>query len=100
MQRRTELQWRELFAEHESSGMTAAVFCRERDLRASHFSVRRKQLLAKEANTSTPSFIPVALSGRNASMMIEFHWGDTLQLRVPTSISPRWLAEFVQHLRA
>ena len=100
MKRRTEAQWRELFAEHESSGLTAAAFCRERELCARHFSVRRKQLLAKEADVSTPSFIPVAIPGRGVSMMIELHWGDTVQLRVPTSVSPHWLAEFVQHLRA
>ncbi len=100
MERRTEAQWRELFAEHESSGMTAAEFCRERGLCSSHFSVRRKQLLAKEADASTPSFVPVALSGRGTTMMIELHWGDALQLRMPTSVSPDWLADFIHRLRA
>jgi len=76
MQRRTELQWHELFAEYESGGLTAAAFCWERDLCVSHFSVRRKQLLAKEADVTAPSFIPVELSGRGVSMMIELHWGN------------------------
>ncbi len=101
MKRRTEVQWRELFAEHESRGLTAAAFCRERGLCSSHFSTRRKQLLVKEADVSTastPSFIPVVVSGRATTMMIELHWGNAYQLRVPTSVSPDWLATFIHQL--
>ncbi len=103
MKRRTEAQWCELFAEHKSSGLTAAAFCRERGLCSSHFSTRRKQLLAKEADVSTnstPSFIPVAVSARATTSMIELHWGNAYQLCVPTSVSPDWLAAFIHQLAA
>lgn len=37
-------EWRELFTQQEASGLSAVVFCREKDLCPKHFSVRRKQL--------------------------------------------------------
>ncbi len=64
MKRRTEAQWRELFAEHEDSEMTAAAFCRERGLNSNYFSLRRKRLLEKAPGSSAPSFVPVAVTVR------------------------------------
>jgi len=44
MVRRSEADWQALFAEHESSGLTAAEFCRRRSVCQKHFSVRKRQL--------------------------------------------------------
>lgn len=104
MKRRTEAQWRALFAEQASSGMTAAAFCRERGLCPKYFGLRRKQLLGAEgaeaAKVATSSFVPVTVAGSFAPSMIEVHCGDALRLHLPVSVSPRWLAELVQQLRS
>ena len=104
MKRRSEAQWRALFAEHASSGMTAAAFCRERGLCPKYFGLRRKQLLGdKEAvalKAAMSSFVPVAVAGTSAASMIEVCCGDALRVHVPVSVSPRWLAELVQQLRS
>ena len=42
--RRSKEEWRRLFAEHESSGLTAAAFCREHSLCPKYFSLRKRQL--------------------------------------------------------
>jgi len=44
MVKRSKADWRVLFQEHESSGLTAAEFCRRQSLCPKHFSVRKRQL--------------------------------------------------------
>ena len=100
MKRRTEDQWRTLFTEQASSGLTVEAFCKERELNPSYFSFRRKQLSDQHENGAAPSFVPVTVTGQGNTMMIELHLSKVLQLRVPTTVSPHWLAELVQQLRA
>ena len=100
MKKRTEAQWRALFTEQASSGLTIEAFCKGRDLNPSYFSFRRKQLSGHPKDGAARSFVPVAVTGQSNTMMIELHLGEALQLRVPTTVSPHWLAELVQHLRA
>jgi len=52
--RRSKEEWRRLFAAHESSGLTAAAFCRDHSLCPKYFSIRKRQL-----DESTESFITV-----------------------------------------
>lgn len=44
MKKYTEEQWQELFARHDTSGVSAAEYCQQNDLCPKYFSVRRKQL--------------------------------------------------------
>lgn len=44
MVKRTKEEWRGLFAEHASSGMTERGFCLDRGLCPKYFHVRKKQL--------------------------------------------------------
>lgn len=44
MKRHTKEQWQELFAQHDTSGVSAAEFCQQNDLCPKYFSLRRKQL--------------------------------------------------------
>ena len=44
MARRTKEQWRALIEAQQSSGLTAAEFCRQHDIDAKYFSLRRRQL--------------------------------------------------------
>ena len=100
MKRRTEAQWRALFTEHASSGLTVEAFCKRRALNPSYFSSRRKQLSGRSREGASSTFVPVVIAEPNPSLMIELHLGEALQLRVPSTVSPHWLAEFVQQLRA
>ena len=100
MKRRTEAQWRTLFAEQAFSGLTVETFCKGRELNPSYFSFRRKQLSGQPENGSAPSFVPVIMAEQYHTSIIELHLGESLQLRVPTTVSPHWLAELVQQLRA
>ena len=100
MKRRTEAQWRTLFTEQADSGLTVEDFCKARGLNSSYFSVRRKQLLSTDKANITTGFVAVSMPGQGHVMMIELYLGDALQLRVPASVSPHWLAALIQHLRA
>ena len=55
MPRRTEEEWRDLIAQQQSSGVSAAKFCRERAITSKYFSTRKKQLCG-----SANSFVQVA----------------------------------------
>jgi hypothetical protein len=55
MVKRTKEEWRGLFAEQASSGMTERVFCLDRGLCPKYFHLRKKQLgLASKAPRPSP----------------------------------------------
>jgi hypothetical protein len=58
MKRRSIEQWRELFAQQDTSGVSAAEFCKQNDLCPKYFSLRRKQL-AKTAGKVETGFARV-----------------------------------------
>ena len=101
MKRRSQAQWRALFQQQQSSGLNAAAFCREQGVSAKYFSLRRRQLLdgATSHAEAAPAFVPVALRSPLESPALEVRLGETLVLRVPTSVAPRWLAELLHALR-
>jgi len=57
MSRRTQEEWRDLIAQQQSSGKSAAQFCRERSINPKYFSTRKKQL-----SCSTNSFVQITAS--------------------------------------
>lgn len=101
MKRRTPAEWRALFEAQASSGVKAAAFCRERGVDPKYFSLRRRQLLGElppsAARSACPAFVPVAIPRSQAALEVQI--GATLQLRLPTSVSPQWLAEVLCALR-
>lgn len=99
MKRRTPEQWRALFIEHEQSGLSAAAFCRERGLEPKYFSLRRKQLGARKGVEGASVFAPVSVTAPSAAM-IEIQLNGEVHLRVPTTVSPRWLSELLHQLKA
>lgn len=99
MKRRTPEQWRALFTEHAASGMTMAAFCRERGINPNYFSLRRKQLGARKGVEEASVFAPVAITAPSAAM-IEVQLNGEVHLRVPTTVSPRWLSELLHQLKA
>ncbi len=44
MTRRSKEQWRELIADQQSSGLSAAAYCRQYDINPKYFSTRKTQL--------------------------------------------------------
>lgn len=76
--RRNESQWRELFTEHESSGLSAAQFCRLRGIDPKYFSLRKQQLKAvsskfiemKPESTQLASDAPSSLSASSCRLRV------------------------------
>jgi hypothetical protein len=100
MNRRTKSDWQALFTEHKQSGLTAVAFCLEKNLNPKYFCLRRKQLQAKNEEKATSAFTPMTLPISNSTSMIELQINDTVKLRLPQTISPAWLVDFIHQLRA
>jgi hypothetical protein len=58
MARRSKSQWRALIESQQASGHTAAEFCRQHDIDAKYFCLRKRQL-----GKATGDFIKVEPSG-------------------------------------
>jgi len=103
MTRRTQAQWRELFREQDTSGLSAAAFCRARGVCPKYFSLRRRQLSSGAVSDNAPAtpsvFVPVAVQRPVEAMAVEVRLGAALSLRVPIAVSPRWLVEVLHGLR-
>jgi len=99
MNRRTKSDWQALFTEHDQSGLSAVAFCSERNLNPKYFSLRRNQLQTKLDDKANSAFIPVTTAISNSSAMIELHQGTAL-LKIPMSVTPIWLVDFIQKLQA
>lgn len=102
MKKRSEEQWRELFEQQETSGVSAAVFCKQNDLCPKYFSLRRKQLT--EAGKEESGFIRVSVkpkilhdaSGvKAASLTLRCH---ASQLAFGTLPPLQWLAQLLRAL--
>ena len=102
MKRRSQAQWRALFEQQQSSGQTAAAFCRGQGLCPKYFSLRRRQLLGAAVSTAdtVSAFVPVVVSRPVEVSALEVRFGEALHLRVPMSVAPHWLAELLHALRA
>jgi hypothetical protein len=102
MKRRSHAQWHALFQEQQASGQNMAVFCQAHGVCPKYFSLRRRQLLGDAVPSKTTAispFVPVAVPRPVEAIPLEVRLGDTLQLRVPPSVSPQWLAALLHALR-
>ena len=98
MTKRSQQQWFELFDAHEQSGLSAAEFCRQHQLCAKYFSLRKRQL-----GWTVPSIralLPVMIESeeRGSLNTLQLTWGDTV-LSLPPDISPRWLSQLIRTLQ-
>jgi hypothetical protein len=93
MARRNNQDWQSLVTEQSASGLSAAAFCRGKNLNAKYFSLRKTQLSKQAA----PVFVPVQLSAPTPSETIRIDWQDT-SVFLPVSLSPGWVADFVKQL--
>ena len=82
--RRTEAQWREIFAAHEASGLSQAAFCRREGLALSTFQYhrRRSHAAAEPATDDGPAVIDLGeLAGdRPGGWEVEIALGDGVSL--------------------
>ncbi|PSU45805.1 IS66 family insertion sequence hypothetical protein [Photobacterium frigidiphilum] len=92
--KRTPEQWLALFEEHQSSGLSAAEFCRRNDIHPKTFSAH-KAPWNKENKAST--FVKVEAqtprqrpSTESALSPIQLSIGQ-LQLTLPANTEPHWL---------
>ncbi len=101
MKKRNEQEWRDLFAQHAVSGLSAQQFCKTNDLCPKHFSMRKKQLgLGQsafmpivQAKHSTPASLPP----KNTVPTLVLRQGSCA-LYFETMPAPDWLAQFVRAL--
>lgn len=103
MKRRSNEQWRELFSQHNTSGLSAAAFCQQHDLCPKYFSLRRKQLMKNNGEVET-GFVRVQVKQETkrkacgvtaASLIIHSNAG---QLVFGTLPAPQWLAQLLRDL--
>lgn len=81
--RRTEAQWREVFAAYEASGLSQAAFCRREVLALSTFQYqRRRSRAAPEPASDGPAVIDLGeLAGeRPGGWEVEIALGDGVSL--------------------
>jgi len=93
---RSRDDWRELIEEQQTSGMIAAVFCRERNINAKYFSLRKQQLLLNSPNKA-PAFIKASVKPMRLSEPSLTFKGIHLSLG---NSSPLWVAQLLQELSA
>ena len=87
MIKRSKEQWRALFAEHKSSGLTAAAFCRERSLCPKYFALRKRQLSG--SNTSFVQVKPLKSMPSTVSVKI-------IEVNVPLDLVNDTLAQLLK----
>lgn len=97
MTRRTQEQWLALFDEQKSSGLNNTEFCHTKNISPKYFSLRRSQLKPKTKKVEHPSSAFVAARVQASVSFIEVEYRHT-HLKLPTSLSATWLAQFVLEL--
>lgn len=73
MSRRSKAQWRELILQQQSSGLTAAEFCRRESINQKYFSTRKIELSQAASN-----FVEVVQPGKTVTNALP----NMIQLRV------------------
>jgi len=90
--RRSKADWRKLIEDQQSSGLSAAQFCRERSINPKYFSTRKKQLceFANSFVQVVPSALPSTAGTPVKLRIIEVEVpGETLQDTLSLLLSQR-----------
>lgn len=81
MARRSKAQWRELISQQQSSGLSAAEFCRRESINPKYFSTRKVQLT--EPASKFAEVVPSSNAATEApSSTVQFR---VIELEVPLS---------------
>lgn len=97
MTRRTQAQWLALFDEQKSSGLNNTDFCHTKNISPKYFSLRRSQLRStvKKGVSISSAFVPARVQLGVSFIEVEHHH---TRLKLPTSLSSTWVAQFVLEL--
>lgn len=95
MKRRSEGEWRKLFAEQAASGKTAVAFCQTRGLDAKYFSKRRCRLSGKRMSRAPVPKRSAFVAVRMPAQAMRLHLPSGVELELPGPVSAGWLAELV-----
>jgi hypothetical protein len=98
MTRRSKAQWQALIETYERSGMTGVAFCCEHGLNPKYFSLRRRQFLDAERQTSS-RFVGVSILKPSSGERINLRDPSGAVVELPPSISAQWLAQLLHALR-
>jgi hypothetical protein len=100
--RRNQAQWEELVEEQVSSGINAAMFCRQRSLCRKTFYYQRKIMNENSTSLVASRFIQVQSSSDRAPQVPQplMTVLDYRQIRsqIPDDIDLAWVAELLQAL--
>ncbi len=103
MKKRTKEQWQELFALHDTNGVSAAEFCKQHNLCPKYFSLRRKQL-ATAADKKKTGFVRVNVKPETTSDVAGAMAGSLVihspagKLVFNVLPAPHWLAQVLRDL--
>ena len=96
MAQRTKSQWQALIEQQRSSGKSIKSFCQDQGLSYGYFNSVKSKLNSKKSNASR--FVKLKPSQPNVSVLTIHH--HNVQLSIPASIAPSWIAELVKELNS
>jgi hypothetical protein len=91
--------WKKHFEAQPASGMSIKAYCHEHGLDFSSWCYWRKRFssLATQTPEAQGPFIPVVMPDF-ASNVIRLRAGLSVQLEIPATVSPEWIAKLLTHL--
>ena len=98
-ERRTKDQWKAIFVDHESSGVTASEYCAKHNIHLKTFSARKSDIEKKPVRSTGklvkvvgPKPKPVSTS---PTLMVVYH---DVTLNVGQAVEAKWLADVMNAL--
>ena len=95
MSRRTLADWQTINDEYEASRLSVTEFCRDHDFSPKYFYAVRSKLKQKQQPKSFVKIEREQLPVKHDVITLTFAGG---YLSVPSSVSPRWVAELIRAL--
>jgi hypothetical protein len=99
MTRRTKAEWQAVILAQQESGLSAAAFCREREIKANYFCRVRNQLRLSNVEKQVSDFVPVSVSRSSVAERITIRCEAGATVELPYGIEPRWVAQLLLALR-
>ncbi len=93
-------KWKKRIAQWEASGLTQAVYCREKGLSIHRFSYWRKKWKAASPVSFAEVSMPVELCGYGRKDALVVRVRDRFAVEVPEGFSPDLLGRLIQTLEA
>jgi hypothetical protein len=99
MARRTKEDWRKLIEEQSNGDLSVAEFCKQHQLGQTYFYKRKSDLKKLPVKAQPSNFIKVRQpkTAPVDSVSIKLQC-QSLELSLPLSLSPSWLAELIKAL--